>query len=361
MQIDRAHLQRIKQFDARDGNAGLDGQDSGPAARFDRGKRTHAARYRFRNAGELERQLGDDAKRAFRADDEPREIVTGAGFLSPARRRHPLAVGKHGFQRKYIVPHGAVAHRVSARGAGRRHAAERSIGAGIDWKEDALIAELLVERLARDAGLDDAVEILGVNREQAVHVAEIERDAPARRIDLAFERSTDAKRDHWHARRGAQPHHLLHIFGGLREHHRIRWLIRYPSDRIAVLLANRLRGDEPVAELRGAPRNRAGDRLAVAFLLGLCLGQCHRLVSHHSSGLKPDALTAGAHFSESSFWMSANAAADVPVGCKPNARNRCSTSDECTASTIALLSRSITSGGVFAGANMPYQPDATRS
>src|ERR1700730_500848 len=66
MKIDRAYLQRIKQFDARDGNAGLDGQDGRPAAGFDRGKRTHASRYRLRNAGELERQLGDDAKRAFR-------------------------------------------------------------------------------------------------------------------------------------------------------------------------------------------------------------------------------------------------------------------------------------------------------
>src|SRR5580704_12454539 len=68
MKIDRAHLERIKQFDARNGNAGLDGQDGRAAAGLDRGKRTHAAGYRLRNAGELERQFGDDAERALRSD-----------------------------------------------------------------------------------------------------------------------------------------------------------------------------------------------------------------------------------------------------------------------------------------------------
>jgi hypothetical protein len=53
---------------------------------------------------------------------------------------------------------------------------------------------MLVELLARDPGLDDAIEILGVNREHAVHVAEIERDAAARRVDLAFQRSAGAER-----------------------------------------------------------------------------------------------------------------------------------------------------------------------
>jgi hypothetical protein len=46
------------------------------------GKRTDAAD-RFRNAGEPQRQLGDDAERAFGADDQPREVVAGRGFLRP--------------------------------------------------------------------------------------------------------------------------------------------------------------------------------------------------------------------------------------------------------------------------------------
>ncbi len=46
-------------------------------------------------------------------------------------------------------------------------------------KNTPLIAQMLVELLAGDAGLDHAIEILGVNGKDAVHVAEIEADAAA--------------------------------------------------------------------------------------------------------------------------------------------------------------------------------------
>ena len=92
--------------------------------------------------------------------------------------------------------------------------------------------------------------------ENAVHVAEIEADAAARRVDLAFERGAGAERDHRHAVRRAQPHDVLHLFGRLRKHHRIRRLVVDPGRGMAVLLAHRLRGDEPVAEARG----ERGDR-----------------------------------------------------------------------------------------------------
>ena len=49
------------------------------------GKRTDAAGDGFRNAGQLERQFGDDAERAFRADHQPREVVAGGGFLGAPR------------------------------------------------------------------------------------------------------------------------------------------------------------------------------------------------------------------------------------------------------------------------------------
>ena len=113
--------------------------------------------------------------------------------------RHHLAVGEHGFERQHVVLHGAVAHRIGARGARRRHAAERGVGAGIDRKKQAAVAQMLVERLARHAGLDDAIEVLGVHREHAVHVAEVEADAAAWRVDLAFQRGAGAEGHHRHA------------------------------------------------------------------------------------------------------------------------------------------------------------------
>ena len=158
-----------------------------------------AAADRLGNAGEPQRQLGDHAERALRADDQPRQVVAGGGLLGAPRGVHHLAVRHHHLQRQHVVLHGAVAHRIGARGAGRGHAAERGVGAGIDREEHALVAQMLVELLAGDARLDDAVEVLGMHREDAVHVAEIDRDAAGRRVDLAFERAAGAERDHRHA------------------------------------------------------------------------------------------------------------------------------------------------------------------
>ena len=86
IEIAGAHLQRIEQFDARHRDAGLDGEDGGVARRLDRGERADARRDRLGNAGEPQRQFGDDAERAFRADHQPRQVVAGGGFLGAARR-----------------------------------------------------------------------------------------------------------------------------------------------------------------------------------------------------------------------------------------------------------------------------------
>ena len=124
----------------------------------------------------------------FGADDQPREVVTGRRFLGAPRRGHHLAVRHHHLERQHVVLHGAVAHRVGARAARRRHAAERGVGAGVDREEHALVAQMFVERLAGDARLDHAVEILGVHGEHPVHVAEIDRHAALRRVDVTLER-----------------------------------------------------------------------------------------------------------------------------------------------------------------------------
>ena len=128
-----------------------------------------------------------------------RQVVAGGRFLGARAGRDDLAVAAHDFQRQHVVAHGAVAHRVGAGGAGRGHAAERGVGAGIDREEQALVAQMLVERLAGDAGLDHAVEILGVHREHLVHVAQVDRDAAGGRVDLALERGAGAEGDDGHA------------------------------------------------------------------------------------------------------------------------------------------------------------------
>ena len=266
MTVDRLDLQGVEQFDARDRDAVLDGENGCLAGGIDGRKRADAGGDRLGNARQFERQFGNDAERSLRADHQPCQIVSGRRFLCAPRGGHQLAVRHHYFQRQHVVLHGAVAHRVGARAARRRHAAERGVGAGIDGKEQALVAQLFVERLAGDAGLDHAVEIFRVHRQDPVHVAEIDRNAAERRVDVAFERGADAERDHRHATIGADAHDLLHIAGALRKHHRVGRLVGHPGQRIAVLFANGLRGDDAIAERRGQRGDRLCDRCRVALL-----------------------------------------------------------------------------------------------
>ena len=82
-----AHLQRVDELDARHRNAHLDRRDHRPAGGLDARERAHAARNCLRDAIQLQRQRGDDAERAFRADQEPRQVVAGRTLPGPRARR----------------------------------------------------------------------------------------------------------------------------------------------------------------------------------------------------------------------------------------------------------------------------------
>ena len=60
---------------------------------------------------------------------------------------------------EHVLAHRAVAHRVGARGARRRHAAQRRVRARIDREEQAGGAELALSCLRVTPGLHAAVEI----------------------------------------------------------------------------------------------------------------------------------------------------------------------------------------------------------
>ena len=91
------------------------------------------------------------------------------------------------------------------------------IGTGIDREEQALIAQVLVELLPGDAGLDDAIEVFGVDGEHPVHVPEVDRDAAEGRVDAALEGGPGAEGNDRHATAGADAHDLLHVLGRLRK------------------------------------------------------------------------------------------------------------------------------------------------
>ncbi len=74
----------------------------------------------------------------------------------------------------------------------------------------------LVERLARDAGLDGGGEVLGVDREHAVHLRKIDRDAALHGQQVAFERRPIAIGNDGYAILRAQLHDGLDLGGALR-------------------------------------------------------------------------------------------------------------------------------------------------
>ena len=123
------------------------------------GELAHGRGDRLGHAVEPQLDLGDDAERAFGADEQARQVVAGARLARAAAGVNDAAVGGDDGQAEHVLAHRAVADGVGARRARRRHAADRRVGAGIDREEQAGALELGVQLLARDARLHAAVEI----------------------------------------------------------------------------------------------------------------------------------------------------------------------------------------------------------
>src|SRR5687768_9943449 len=92
MEVRGPDLHLIQELDPRDRNARLDGDDHGLAGGPDRWEWTHARRDRLWDAVQLQGDLGDDAERALRADEETREVVAGRAFSRPPRGADDVAV-----------------------------------------------------------------------------------------------------------------------------------------------------------------------------------------------------------------------------------------------------------------------------
>ena len=125
----------VHQLDARHRDAGLDGLDHGVDRALEAVEGAGRGDHRFGNAVEAQRDLGDDAQRAFGADEQLHQVVARARLARAAAEPHDAAVGDHDLQRQHVLAHGAVAHGVGAGGAGAGHAADRGVGAGIDREE----------------------------------------------------------------------------------------------------------------------------------------------------------------------------------------------------------------------------------
>ena len=220
-----------------------------------------AERIGLGDAVQLEGQLGDDAERSLRADEEASEVVAARGLPRAIAGLEQRAVGHDRGEAQHVIAHGAVAHGVGAGGPCRSHAAKARVGARIDGEEETFVAQMFVERFARDAGFDHAVEILRVHGEDAVHMREVERNSAEGRVDLAFKRGAGAEGNDRHARLGAKPHHFDHLLRRLGEDHGVGRLAGDPGERVGMLLAERGSGREAIAEPCRKPREQGSLRL----------------------------------------------------------------------------------------------------
>ena len=212
------------------------------------------------DAVEAHGDLGDDAERAFRADQQPRQVVAGRRLAGALRRLDDRAVGHHRRDVEHVLAHGAVAHGGGAGGARRRHAADgRLLGAGIDGEEQPEVAQVVVELLARYAGLDHGVEVALVDGQHPVHAREVEGEAAVRGVDVALQRGAGAERDDRHAMRARHPHHLDDLLLALHPDHGVGRLIGDPGDGVGVLAADRLAGLQPVREALPQHGDGGGD------------------------------------------------------------------------------------------------------
>jgi hypothetical protein len=93
--------------------------------------------------------LGDDAERALGADQQAGQVVAGRGFARAPPVRDDLAVGQDHLQARMLPRACCRSGPRWCRGARRDHAADGGVGARIDREEQALVAQMGVELLAR--------------------------------------------------------------------------------------------------------------------------------------------------------------------------------------------------------------------
>ena len=225
-QVHRLDLDVVEDLDAGERDAELDRLDHGVDRALERVEAANRGRNLLGNAVQAQGHLGDDAERSFRADHQPGEIIAGGGLARPPGGADVAAVRRHHAQGQDRLAHRAVAHRIGARGAGRGHPAERGVGARIDREEQPHVAEIFVELLAANAGLDGAVEILGIDAEDRIHLRQIQADPPAHRGDIALHRRAGPEGNDRHLIEAAELHDLDHFLGRAREHHCVGQLRR---------------------------------------------------------------------------------------------------------------------------------------
>ena len=230
------------------GNAELDRRDHRLDRALHRLERADGRRHRFGQAEQAHRDLGDDAERPFRADEQPRQVVARRRLARAPAGADDAAVGEHHRQPEHRLAHRAVAHRGRARRARRGHAADRRVGARIDPEGTPVLASALFSCrcvtpastvASRSSALTRSTRFI---RERSIETP------PLTALTCPSSDGADAERDD---RRAVARGNLIdgaHLVGGRSERRRRRVAGRVPRFAVAVVLELRRVGRAAIAE-----------------------------------------------------------------------------------------------------------------
>ncbi len=258
-------LHLVQQLDPRHGDAGLHHLDHRLHRVGEGGELAHGGAHGLGDAVQAQPYLGDDSKRALGADEEAREVVAVGGLARAAAGGDDAPVGEDDLEAQHVLADRAVAHGIGPRGARRAHAADGAVAARVHREEQAPVAQVLVELLAGDAGLDETVHVLGADLLDGGHAREVEGDAAADRVHVALERGAGAEGGQRHGVGVADARDVGHLLGGLGEGDGVGQGRRGGVLAAGVLGAHRLVEGEAVAEAPaqrgdGGVRGRRGVR-----------------------------------------------------------------------------------------------------
>jgi len=125
--------------------------------------------------------------------------------------------------------------------------------------------------LARHAGLDAAIEIVGVDLQHTIHLREIDADAAVQRGNVAFERRAHTECDHRNTRQVTQANDRRHLVVRAREYDHVGQRGVSQPLAVAVVLAHRLRGHGALAVVAANLRDQTRDDVGVGPYDGLRL------------------------------------------------------------------------------------------
>ena len=145
---------------------------------------------------EAQSDFGDDAERAFGADEEAGEVVAGGGFAGAGAGVDDASVGEDDGEAEDVFAHGAVIDGGGPGGAGGGHAAERGVCTGIDEEGEAGVVEALGHTACGLIPASTVASMSDADAENPVHLPHVQTDASLDGVHVALERSAGAEGNH---------------------------------------------------------------------------------------------------------------------------------------------------------------------